>query len=262
MDWSNFALVALMSALGLIFLQFLTWVWSQRAGKLSVADSVWGAGFVVVGLMSLLFGSGDGQRRLLLFVLVALWGLRLSWHIYVRSRDKGEDPRYAELYGDMDPKAAALRVFGFQGLLQFGVSLPLQGSAAAGATTGFGWVLLVLGIIAYAIGLTFEVVGDAQLKAYMKKKDANKSKVMDEGLWAWTRHPNYFGDACLWWGFFLIALSGSWALWWTLVGPAIMTFLLRNGSGAKTLEKSMKERPGYREYMKRTAYFFPRPPKK
>lgn len=261
MDWSNFALVAVASAVGLAVLQFLTWRWSKRVGKLSVADSIWGAGFVVVALIALLVGFGDGQRRLLLAILVAMWGLRLSWHIYMRQRGKGEDPRYQDLYGHKDPKVAALQVFGLQGLLQFLISLPLQASAAAGATSGFGWVLLAIGVGVYITGLTFEVVGDAQLKSFMNNS-ANKGKVMDQGLWAWTRHPNYFGDSFMWWGFFLIALSASWALWWTIVAPILMTHLLRNVSGAKKLEKSMKDRPGFRDYMRRTAYFFPRPPKR
>ncbi len=262
MDWSNFLLVSGLSLLALAVMQALTWVWSRRVGKLAVVDVVWGAGFVVVGLVSLLAGAGDGTRRLLLAGLVGIWGLRLSWHIFERSKGKGEDPRYTELYGQKGPLEAALRVFGVQGLLQWVISMPLQASAAAGRTEGLWWVVLAVGVAAWATGLFFEAVGDAQL-ARFKADPANKGAVMDQGLWAWTRHPNYFGDACVWWGLWLIALSAAtWGTAWTVIAPLAMTHFLRNVSGAKLLEKSMSQRPAFQEYMKRTAYFFPRPPKK
>ncbi len=261
MDWSNFLVVSLSSLLGVSLLQVLTWVWSRRVGKWAVVDVVWGAGFAVVGLVALAVGSGDGTRRLILAALVGVWGLRLSTHIYSRSKNKGEDPRYAKLTEGLSPLAAALKVFGLQAALQWFISLPLQASAAAGQTNGWWWVVLVLGVVVWGTGLTFESVGDAQLKAFMAEED-NKGMVMDQGLWAWTRHPNYFGDACVWWGLFTIALSaGTWGVVWTVVAPIAMTHFLRNVSGAKLLEESMKERPAFRDYMQRTAYFFPRPPR-
>ncbi|CAN5495302.1 DUF1295 domain-containing protein [soil metagenome] len=262
MDWSNFLVVTLASLVVLIGLQLATWAWSVRVGKWAVVDVVWGAGFALVGLVALAFGSGDGTRRLLLAGLVGAWGLRLSWHIFQRSQGKGEDPRYEKLTEGMSPFAAAVKVFGLQGALQWVISMPLQASAAAQDTTGGWWIVLVLGAAIWGVGLTFEALGDAQLAAFKGDPD-NKGEVMDQGLWAWTRHPNYFGDACVWWGMFVITASaGTLALWWAVLSPIVMTHLLRNVSGAKLLEENMLDRPAFQEYMQRTAYFFPRPPKR
>ncbi len=262
MDWSNFALVSACSLLGIALLQILTWVWSRQVEKWAVVDVVWGAGFAVVGVLSLVVGTGDLTRRLLLAALVCIWGLRLTWHIYSRSKGKGEDPRYEKLTKGMSPLGASVKVFGLQAALQFLISLPLQASASAGATSGVFYVVLALGVMIWGVGLTFESLGDAQLKAFKADSD-NKGKVMDEGLWAWTRHPNYFGDACVWWGLFVMVLSaGTWGVVWTVLAPITMTHFLRNVSGAKLLEESMKERPAFQDYMKRTAYFFPRRPQR
>lgn len=261
MDWSNFLVVTLASLAAVVALQVATYLWSVRAGKWAVVDVVWGAGFALVGLVALAFGSGDGTRRVVLAVLVCIWGLRLAWHVYQRSKSKGEDPRYEKLTEGMSPLGASLKVFGLQGLLQWVISLPLQASAAAQDTTGAWWVVLVLGVLIWAVGFTFESLGDAQLKAFMN--DPDKGEVMDKGLWAWTRHPNYFGDACVWWGMFVVAASaGTPLVWWAVISPLAMTHFLRNVSGAKLLEENMKDRPAFQEYMQRTAYFFPRPPKR
>ncbi|MGB5953189.1 MAG: DUF1295 domain-containing protein [Ornithinimicrobium sp.] len=261
MDWSNFLVVTLASAAAIGLLQLATWAWSVKAGKWAVVDVVWGAGFALVGLVTLAFGTGGLNRRLLLTVLVCVWGVRLSWHIFKRSQGKGEDPRYEKLTEGLSPFAAAIKVFGLQGVLQWIISMPLQASAAAQDTTGIWWVVLVIGVLIWGIGLTFESVGDAQLKAFMADPD-NKGEIMDKGLWAWTRHPNYFGDACVWWGMFVVAASaGTVLVLWTVLAPVAMTHFLRNVSGAKLLEENMKDRPAFQEYMQRTAYFFPRPPK-
>ncbi|MGB3828555.1 MAG: DUF1295 domain-containing protein [Ornithinimicrobium sp.] len=262
MDWSNFFVVSISSLLGVMGLQLLTWVWSRRVGTWAVVDVVWGAGFAVVSLIALAVGTGDGGRRLLLAVFVCAWGLRLSSHIYRRSRGKGEDPRYEKLTEGLSPLAGALKVFGLQAALQWLISLPLQVSAAATQTDGLWWIVLAVGVLLWGVGLTFEAVGDAQLKKF-KADSENTGQVMDQGLWGWTRHPNYFGDACVWWGIFVIALSaGTWGVVWAVISPLAMTHFLRNVSGAKLLEESMKERPAFRAYMERTAYFFPRPPKR
>lgn len=260
MDWSNFLAVALASLVAVIALQLATWAWSAKVGKWSVVDVVWGAGFAVVGVVAWAVGSGDGIRRLVLAVLVCIWGTRLSWHILVRSRGTGDDPRYGKLTEGLSASAAALKVFGLQAALQWLISLPLLVSAAAQKTSGWWWILLALGVLLWGIGLTFEALGDAQLKAF-KKHPGNKGKVIDHGLWAWTRHPNYFGDSLVWWGLFGIAASaGTPLVWWAVVSPIVMTHFLRNVSGAQLLEESMRDRPAYQEYMQRTAYFFPRPP--
>ncbi|MGB7448291.1 MAG: DUF1295 domain-containing protein [Ornithinimicrobium sp.] len=265
MDWSAFAVISLASLAALVLLQLLTWAWSRRVGKWAVVDVVWGAGFAVVGLVSalvgLLLGSGSDLRTLIIAALVCVWGGRLSWHIFTRSRGKGEDPRYEDLTEGLGPVSAALKVFGLQGALQWVISLPLQAAAAAGPTQGAWTIVLIAGVLVFAVGLTFEAIGDAQLAAF-KADPEQQGEVMDQGLWAWTRHPNYFGDACVWWGLFIVAASsGEWGVAWTVVSPALMTHFLRNVSGAKLLEESMKDRPAFRDYMRRTAYFFPRTPK-
>ncbi|MGB3186236.1 MAG: DUF1295 domain-containing protein [Ornithinimicrobium sp.] len=262
MDWSNFPAVTLASLVAVIVLQVATWAWSVKVGKWAVVDVVWGAGFALVGVVALAAGSGDGTRRLILAVLVCIWGIRLSWHIFLRSQGKGEDPRYEKLTEGLSPSAAALKVFGLQAALQWLISLPLQVSAAAQETSGWWWIVLALGVLIWGIGFTFESLGDAQLKAFKNDPD-NEGKVMDQGLWAWTRHPNYFGDSFVWWGMFVVATSaGTPLVWWAVVSPIAMTHFLRNVSGAKLLEENMKDRPAFQEYMQRTAYFFPRPPKR
>ena len=266
MDWSNFGLITLCSMAVLAVLQLGTWVWSRRAGRWAVVDVVWGAGFAAVGLTSALVGSlADGSvdlRTLILTALVCAWGLRLSWHIFRRSRGTGEDPRYEDLTEGLGPLPAALKVFGLQGALQWVISLPLQASAAAGPTQGPWVLMLIAGVLVFAVGLAFEAIGDAQLAAF-KADPEHEGAVMDRGLWAWTRHPNYFGDACVWWGmFFVVASAATWGVGWTVLSPVLMTHFLRNVSGAKLLERSMQDRPAFREYMRRTAYFFPRPPKR
>jgi steroid 5-alpha reductase family enzyme len=259
MDLSNLWLVSGVSLAVLMIAQVVTWVIGRRIGKVAVVDVIWGLGFVLVAVVALLVGEGDLTRRVVLAVLTGAWGLRLSWHIFTRSKGKGEDPRYEEMLQDSGPARTFLKVFALQGALQWFVSLPVQVSAASDATTGGWWMVLVAGGLLWALGLTFEAVGDAQLAAFKADAD-NKGKVMDRGLWSWTRHPNYFGDSAVWWGLFLIAAS-SWPGVLTVASPVVMTYFLVWGTGAKLLEKSMAQRPGYPEYQQRTSYFLPLPPR-
>lgn len=262
MDWSSFWLVSGVSLAVLLLLQVGTFVWGRRIGKVAVVDIVWGLGFALVGVVALLLGSGDLTRRWLLALLVVAWGLRLTVHIARRSRGKGEDPRYEEMLADSGPGRTFVRVNVAQGVLQWVISLPLQAAAAAGPTQGLWWVVLVLGVLVWAVGLAFETIGDAQLEAF-KADPAHRGQVMDRGLWAWTRHPNYFGDSAVWWGLFLVAVScGEWGAAWTVLSPVLMTHFLRNVSGARLLERSMSTKPGFAAYAERTAYFVPRPPRR
>jgi steroid 5-alpha reductase family enzyme len=195
-----------------------------------------------------------------LLVIVAAWGLRLAWHMHQRNSGKGEDPRYAAMLEKEqgNPTLVAIRkVYGVQGLSVWFVSLPIQVSAAAGDGVV---VIAVVGLLLWLLGVSFESVGDKQLKDF-KADAANKGKVMDRGLWSWTRHPNYFGDSCVWWGIWLVAAS-AWPGVLTVLSPVAMTYFLVFATGARLLEKHMAERPGYVEYQQRTSYFLPRPPKK
>ena len=259
-SFSSFLLVSGLSLLAVAVLMTVTALIGRREGRVSVVDTAWGIGFIVVAVVTAAAGSGPLWRRLLLVVLVAVWGGRLARHMHTRNRGKGEDPRYdAMLKGQKgDPFLVAIRkVYLVQGLSVWFVSLPLQVSAAAGPGL---WPVAVVGALLWLLGVTFETVGDAQLKAF-KADPANKGTVMDRGLWSWTRHPNYFGDSSVWWGLFVIAAS-AWPGVLTILSPVVMTYFLVFATGARLLEKEMSKRPGYPEYQQRTSYFLPRPPKR
>ena len=248
--------------LAAVTLTTLVWAASVRARDASLIDRWWGPGFVLLawtwfGLM----GAG-GARAWTLCALVSAWGLRLGWHITRRNRGHGEDPRYAAMRATSPasfPWTSLVTVFWLQALILWFVALPLHAALAPGAPRELR-PLDVAGIALWLAGFGFEAAGDAQLAAF-KRDPANRGRVMDRGLWAWTRHPNSFGDATLWWGFGLFALSTPGA-WWTLCGPLLMTVLLVRVSGASLLEKHLAARPGYAEYMRRTSAFFPLPPRR
>ncbi|WP_279395622.1 DUF1295 domain-containing protein [Rhodococcus sp. ARC_M12] len=230
-----------------------------RIGRHNVVDVTWGGGFVLIALISAATGTGDLWRRLLLLVLVGVWGLRLAVHVFRRSRGHGEDPRYTELLSKAtgnETLYALRKIYLTQAVALWFVSLPLQVSAVA---HGSVLPVVVLGVLVWILGWTFEAVGDAQLTAF-KADASNKGKIMDRGLWSWTRHPNYFGDSAVWWGLFLVSAS-AWPGVFTLLSPIAMTYFLVFATGARLLERSMEKRPGYREYQQRTSYFLPRPPK-
>ncbi|GAB2921224.1 DUF1295 domain-containing protein [Rhodococcus aerolatus] len=254
-------LTLLAAALAVVVLFTATFFWARAAGKHAVVDVVWGPGFVLVALVSALVADGAPWRRVLLLVLVAAWGLRLGGHIFLRSRGKGEDPRYADILAeaDGDPERHMVRkVYLPQALVMLVVSLPVT---VGMASTGGGFVagaLVVLGLLVWGTGLFFEAVGDHQLEQF-KADPANKGTVMDSGLWRFTRHPNYFGDFAVWWGVFLVALGSPWVLL-TVVGPALMSRLLMKTTGKELMEKHMSSREGYAEYVERTSGFFPLPP--
>lgn len=245
---------------------------ARQLGVVAVVDVAWGAGFVLIAVVTALVGTGlddgDAWRRWLAVALVAVWGLRLAWH--VRSRAIGEhqgkeDPRYEQMLGgslaEVGMASAVRRVFVVQGLAQWLVAIPVAVGAVLAAPW---WPAVVAGVVVWAIGLFFEAVGDRQLAAYKARPRDERPQVMDQGLWAWTRHPNYFGDAAVWWGIWLVAGLGSgWVAGLaTIVCPAIMTFFLVQVTGVRLLEKTMMQRPGYPEYAARTSSFFPLPPRR
>ena len=250
------------AAIAIFILMTVTWVISVIIKNASIVDIVWGLGFVLVGWVVRLRVDGLGARQTLLVAMVSIWGLRLGGYLFWRNHGKGEDYRYRAMrkhHGDRFPLISAVTVFLVQGTLMWIVSLPVQ-LGQADATPKVGAVA-GLGVVVWLIGLFFEVVGDAQL-ARFKKDPANAGIVMDKGLWKYTRHPNYFGDACVWWGLGLVAAeTGSGAF--GLIGALVMTIFLRRVSGVTLLEKSLvKRRAGYTEYVARTSPFVPRPPRK
>jgi steroid 5-alpha reductase family enzyme len=259
-DGSSFLAVTGVSLVAVVVLMAATALEGRRQGRVSVVDTTWGLGFVVVALVAALVGEGTGWRRLALVVVVALWGLRLAWHVTRRNAGKGEDPRYVEMMAKEkgNPTWVAIRkVYLVQGLAVWFVSLPIQVSAAAGPGTT---AIAVVGLLLWAVGLVFEAVGDAQLKAF-KADASHKGKVMDRGLWSWTRHPNYFGDSVVWWGLWLVAAS-AWPGMLTVLSPVAMTYFLVFATGARLLEAHLAQRPGYADYQRRTSAFLPRPPRR
>jgi steroid 5-alpha reductase family enzyme len=250
-----------LTAAAVLVLVLGTWWVGKAIGRFNVIDVAWGLGFVVVGWVAYAAssGHGDGARRLLVAVLVTVWGCRLAGYIAWRSRGKGEDPRYAAmLEGHADPARRALGIFLTQGVAIWFVSLPVQVAMFERDAPG---VLLYLGAAVWAIGFCFESVGDWQLSRF-RADPANRGRVMDRGLWRYTRHPNYFGDACAWWGLYLIAAQ-QWVGVATILSPVLMTWTLTRKTGKPLLEQGMAERrPGYSDYVNRTSGFFPLPPKR
>lgn len=260
-DLGSFLTTLWASLLALVVLMGVTCaigVWLRRH---NVVDVTWGLGFAVTALVAfgVSAGHGDTGRRVLVTVLTLVWGLRLATYMAVRSRGKGEDPRYAAM---LDKKSgnrtvnAFIAIYLTQAFALWFVSLPLQVTMSSAA--GLNW-LFWLGVFVWLVGVFFESVGDRQL-ARFKADPANRGVVMDRGLWHYTRHPNYFGDACVWWGLFLVAAS-SWPGVLTIVSPVAMTYFLVRGTGKKVLEGHMADRPGFADYVRRTSGFFPLPPR-
>ncbi|MDX1502976.1 MAG: DUF1295 domain-containing protein [Thermoanaerobaculia bacterium] len=251
---------ALLALATLVALWTLLWLVSLARRDASIADPAWGPGFVVVAWLYHLSVGGGGLRGALLALLVTAWGLRLALHLLARSHGKGEDRRYTAMREAQSPGFAwksLFTVFWLQAALIWVVSAPLL--AAQRAAPELGWLDLAGGAL-WLVGVLFETVGDAQL-ARFRSDPGNRGRVLDTGLWRYTRHPNYFGDACVWWGIFLIAVSVPGA-GWTFFGPLLMTFLLLEVSGVSLLESDLsKTKPAYRDYQRRTSAFFPWPPK-
>ncbi len=237
----------------------LGWLASIPLRDVSIVDSLWSLMFLLAATSYALIAPATGPRTTLLLVLVAIWAIRLSVYITWRNHGQGEDRRYQQIRQNHAPGfvwKSLYIVFGLQALLAWIISLPLL--AAANSTTSLG-LLDGAGLLLWLLGFIFEAGGDYQLYAF-KSDPANKGKVMDQGLWRYTRHPNYFGDFCIWWGFYLIALSAGG--WWSIPAPLLMSVLLLRVSGVTMLEKDIAERrPQYRDYMARTNTFFPGLPK-
>ncbi|HEX2901889.1 MAG TPA: DUF1295 domain-containing protein [Jatrophihabitans sp.] len=261
MDTAAFWPVLGWAAGAILLVLLITYLASRIAGKHSVIDTAWGLLFCAAALASFVVSSGHGNavRRVLLLAMTLIWGLRLAVHIGLRSIGKGEDPRYAEMLRDRGQLETVLLVYGLQGLLAFLVSAPLLvGMFTERGLTPLAW----FGVLSWLVGLFFESVGDAQMERYKADKAAGKQvpTVMDRGLWRYTRHPNYFGDACVWVGIFCVTAE-RWPGVLTVFSPAIMIYLLAFGSGKRVLERSMAKREGYREYVQRTSGFIPLPPR-
>jgi len=237
---------------------FGTWILSLSRRNVSIVDSLWPLMFLLLGGTYALGRGGRDPRALLVLALLALWSLRLCIHITWRNWGHGEDRRYVAIRRRNEPHFAwksLYLVFGLQVLLAWVISLPLLGALRDGRPLGF---LDLAGGLLWLIGFIFEAGGDWQL-ARFKADPRNRGQVMDRGLWRYTRHPNYFGDFAVWWGFYSFAVAAGAA--WSIAGPLVMSFLLMRVSGVTLLEKDIGERrPGYADYIRRTNAFFPGKP--
>lgn len=237
----------------------IAWVVSLVRKDVSIVDTLWGLFFLLALAIYQHVSDAAGPRATVVLVLVAIWALRLSLYIAIRNHGQPEDPRYRAMREKNDPgfsyKSIYL-VFGLQAVLATIIALPLLAASGGNAPLN---LLDYIGIALWLTGFFFEAVGDAQL-ARFKANPANRGQVLDSGLWRYTRHPNYFGEATLWWGyFFLAAATGGW---WTVISPLIMTFFLLKVSGVALLEKGLSEtKPQYADYVRRTNAFIPGPPR-
>jgi steroid 5-alpha reductase family enzyme len=235
----------------------LLWLMSLKLKNAGIVDIFWGTGFVMAnGIYFFLTPDGCPLRKWLITILVILWGLRLSVHILLRNWGKPEDFRYRKWREESGAGwwwQSLFKIFMLQGVLLWIISAPLLASQR-NAMPDHLTLSDMAGIVLWVIGFFFESMGDLQL-ARWKSNPANKGRLMNTGVWRYTRHPNYFGDSAQWWGFYLIAVSAGG--WWTIFSPILMTVLLVRVSGAWLLEKSMKTRPGYKEYIENTSSFIP-----
>jgi steroid 5-alpha reductase family enzyme len=250
------------AAIAVAALMLALWLASIVLRDVSIVDPAWGPAFVLVAVVAAATADGCLGRRWLLAGLTGVWGLRLGTYLLVRKLgDRSEDRRYAvmrERRGAAFVPWSLVMIFGLQGLLVLIVSLPVQVAAGRGGVLS---AAIIPGVVVWAVGFAFESIGDEQLRRFKARSDSH-GQVMDRGLWRYTRHPNYFGDFCVWWGLWLVALTAG-GTWWTFVGPVVMSTLLIRVSGAGLLEKDIGDRrPGYADYIRRTSGFFPWPPKK
>ncbi|HEU5152132.1 MAG TPA: DUF1295 domain-containing protein [Iamia sp.] len=247
---------------GVVVLMLATWLASVARRDASIVDIVWGLGFVVVAGAAFVVGEGSAARRTLLLALVGIWGLRLATYLAWRNLGHGEDRRYQKMrrhHGEWFWLISLGTVFALQGVLMLVVSLPVTLAADVERPDGLG-PLAFAGVALWLVGFVFEAGGDLQL-ARFKADPANEGEVMDRGFWRYTRHPNYFGDFCVWWGIGLVAAETGPGRW-GLVGPVVMTVFLLRVSGVALLERDIgRRRPQYADYVERTSAFFPLPPK-
>ena len=238
----------------------ITWVISLPLRNVAIVDALWSLMFFMAGVVYALNSDPRAPRLALVLWLLALWAARLALYITRRNAGKGEDRRYQEIRERNQPGFAVKSlylVFWLQALLAWVISLPVLGAFASNQALG---LLDLVGVALWCLGFAFEAVGDWQLSRF-KKDPANADKVMDRGLWKYTRHPNYFGECCVWWGFYCLALSAG--AWWSVPGPVLITFLLLRVSGVRLLEKDIgNRRPRYVDYVLKTNAFFPGRPRK
>src|SRR5690606_28393519 len=235
------------------------WLLSLARDNVSHVDVLWSLMFLAAGVFYFLALDEAGTRAVVVLVLLTAWSIRLAGYIARRNRGEPEDHRYRTIRANNEPNfrfKSLYIVFGLQGALAWFISLPLM--AAMSSDAPLGW-LDAAGIALWSVGMVFEAIGDWQL-ARFRRDPSNANRVLDCGLWRYTRHPNYFGNFCIWWGFYLLALAAGG--WWSVASPVLMTVLLLKVSGVSLMESTItSRRPGYADYVRRTNAFFPGPPR-
>lgn len=250
--------------LALITAQVLThafFIWAQKIKNWGVIDIAWGLGFIVTTLTVFLQVDQVSISKLIVFMMTCIWSLRLSIYLFVRNHGKPEDWRYQQFRSEWAPNEnvqAYLKVFVFQGLLMFLISLPQMLFIRDEKIINWG-LMEVVGLIIWIQGFMFEILADWQL-ARFKKDATNKGKVMTKGVWSLSRHPNYYGEVTLWWGFYIMLFN--YVPWWTAIGPLLITFFIVNVTGIALLEKRYEGNQEFEKYKGRTSVFFPWFPKK
>lgn len=258
----TFLAIFVWGLLVVMIMMTILWIVSIFIKNASIVDLFWGMGFVLLAFYYYFQTGGWETRKIILLVLVCLWGLRLSLYLAWRNWGKGEDFRYQQFRQKYGAHRywwfSFFQVFLLQGILMWLISAPLLGAQYYSGQAKLN-ILDILGVLVWLIGIIFEAGGDFQL-ARFKANPQNKGKVLDTGLWKYTRHPNYFGDSCVWWGYGLICLAGGSYI--PVYGSILMTALIIHVSGVFLLERSLAQtKPEYRDYIKMTSAFFPWPPK-
>jgi steroid 5-alpha reductase family enzyme len=263
LEAGSFGVTLLITGGALLVVMAVAFTVAIKTGRHSVVDTAWGIGLALAAVAALLSSIGHGQpaRRYTLLAASVLWGLRLAAYIGWRNHGKGEDPRYRDLLSRArgNKNLYALRViYLLQALILWLATVPVQAGMLERAPAG---ALVVIGALVWLGGFVFESVGDWQL-ARFKAEPAHQGMIMDRGLWRYTRHPNYFGDFCMWWGLFLISLGSRVELLFVFA-PLLMTYILIRGTGQRMTDRRMTaSRPQYADYVARTSGFVPLPPKR
>jgi steroid 5-alpha reductase family enzyme len=258
----TFFQIYILAFAAIISMMTVLWLISVRIRNVSIVDLFWGFGFVVASVVYFIYSEGFETRKILLMTLVTIWGLRLSIYLAWRNLGKDEDFRYQKFRKDFGEDRywwySFFSVFLLQGVLMWLISVPLLGAQFyEGNELG---LFDFIGVVIWIIGFVFEAGGDIQL-ARFKADPANKGKVLDTGFWHYTRHPNYFGDAAVWFGYGLICISAG--SYWPVLGSVLMTALIIKVSGVALLEKTLNTtKPGYQDYVRKTSAFIPWFPKK
>ena len=240
------------------------WLISILIRDVSIIDMVFGVILFAVTVNTYFLAEGVEQRKQLLLLLVGIWMIRITAHLVRRNWGHGEDPRYSKLRSWVNDDRAFIwlslrKVFLLQGIVLWFASLPVQFAQVLNAPLALGWIAY-LGVVIWLVGIVFETVADIQLTRF-RKDPSTRGTVLNTGLWRYSRHPNYFGELCVWWGLFLIACDNPWGIL-TIIGPILYSYLIVNVTGQATLDKKLaRERPGYKEYMQSTSGMIPMPPR-